>query len=251
MKQGKIYFDGGTYPMNPGHGGAGAVVITDGQEHSYSEYLGRNKTNNQAEYQGMILGLKKAKELGITHLQVFGDSQLVIYQMLGTYACRDFKLQPLNAQAENLSKSFKECSFNWIPRESNGKADSAATKAIKSVIPESQIEMPANLPVNPPIEGLKKKINHLNQAGDGAKFKEWMQLKSGRDKFSSLRGDKLMEAVPEEVREAIAQSLTEEEKEELCSKALRWWLRGLRAEYAIKKARIDAEISRNFSDKSK
>lgn len=257
MKKGKIWFDGGTFPLNPGDGGAGAVVSVDATEYSFSEYLGKNITNNQAEYQGMILGLKKAKELGITHLTVFGDSQLVIYQMTGMYACRDSKLRSLNGQAKNLVQGFAKCDFTWIPREANGKADEAATKAIKSVIPESQSNIPDNLSINSPIEGLRKKINYLNQAGDRAKFKEWLNLKSGRDQFSSLRGAKLDEAVPEEVKDAIAvgaplataKCLTDEEKDELYPKVLRWWLRGLKAEYALKKVRFDAEIARNFQKK--
>ncbi|NJQ97664.1 MAG: hypothetical protein HC784_08510, partial [Hydrococcus sp. CSU_1_8] len=48
MKKATLYFDGGTYPMNPGHGGAGAVlVLENGENLSFSQYLGEKKTNNQ------------------------------------------------------------------------------------------------------------------------------------------------------------------------------------------------------------
>jgi ribonuclease HI len=88
-KTAKLWFDGGTFPLNPGHGGSGAVLAFEGKEHSFSEYIGEKETNNRAEYGGLLLGLKKALEMGITDLEVYGDSQLVIYQMTGTYACRN------------------------------------------------------------------------------------------------------------------------------------------------------------------
>ncbi|MGL6343117.1 MAG: reverse transcriptase-like protein, partial [Waterburya sp.] len=63
------------------------LVLEDGAKHSVSQYLGEKKTNNQAEYGGLLLGLRKALELEITHLVVFGDSQLIINQVNGEYAC--------------------------------------------------------------------------------------------------------------------------------------------------------------------
>ena len=106
-KTAKLWFDGGTFPLNPGHGGSGAVLAFEGDEYSFSEYIGEKETNNRAEYGGLLLGLKKALEMGITHLEVYGDSQLVIYQMTGTHACRNSGLIPL----------WQRCNFNWIPRE--------------------------------------------------------------------------------------------------------------------------------------
>ena len=247
-KQAKLFFDGGTFPLNPGHGGCGAVICLNEKDHSFSEYLGENVTNNQAEYRGLILGLEKALEMGIKHLNVYGDSQLVINQVTGEYNCRNTGLIPLQRKAQELSNKFNACYFQWIPREKNSKADEAATKAIKSVVKESVIDIRDDLPLCQPREGLESKIKKLNAQGDGAKFKEWLQLKSGRDKFSSLKGDRLIDAVPSEVTEAITLALTEDEQD-LLDKCLRWYLRGLKPIYAIKKARVDAEIAANFAKK--
>lgn len=74
VKTARLWFDGGTFPGNPGHGGGGAVLEIDGEEYSFSEYLGGRVTNNRAEYGGLLLGLKKALEMGVTRLEVFGDS---------------------------------------------------------------------------------------------------------------------------------------------------------------------------------
>lgn len=244
-KTAKLWFDGGTFPLNPGHGGSGAVLAFEGKEYSFSEYIGEKETNNRAEYGGLLLGLKKALEMGITHLEVYGDSQLVIYQMTGTYACRNSGLIPLWQKARKLAKQFQRCNFNWIPREKNGKADVAASEAIKQVM-GNIAEIPDDLPICEPRSGLEGKIKTLNKQGEGAKFKEWLLLKSGRDVFSSLQGEALEERVPVEVREAIRNALTEEEKGELYPKALRWWLRGLKAACAVRKMRVDAEMATNY-----
>ena len=154
----------------------------------------------------------------------------------------------MQRKASELLQRCKSCQLQWIPREKNSKADEAATKAIKSVVKESVIDIPEDLPLCEPREGLESKIQRLNSQRDGAKFKEWEQLKSGRDKFSSLRGDRLIDAVPMEVAEAITKALTEDEQD-LLEKCLRWYLRGVKPIYAIKKSRVDAEIAANLAKK--
>jgi ribonuclease HI len=247
-KTAKMWFDGGTFPLNPGHGGCGVVLEVEGQEYSFWEYIGQQETNNRAEYGGLLLGLKKALELGVTHLQVYGDSQLVINQVTGSYACRNAGLIPLWQEARQLTGRFQSCDFQWIPREQNQKADYAAGQAIQSMMGQTA-EIPDDLPVCQPVEKLKVPIQRLNERGEGAKFKEWLLLKSGSDEFSSLRGQILENRVPVRVREAIAAALTSEEHSELYEKALRWWLRGLKVACAVRKVRVDAEVSANYSRK--
>lgn len=242
----QLWFDGGTFPLNPGHGGCGAVIELDGQEYCFGEYLGENVTNNQAEYGGLLLGLKEARRLGVTHLDVRGDSQLVINQLNGSYACRNAGLRPMWREAKELARQFESCSFQWVPREENARADRAASEAIQSAMGEAAGEIPEDLPVCQAREGLEAKIRSLNEQGSGAKFKAWLLLKSGKDEFSRLRGTALESQVPQEVREAIASALTEEERPELYEKALRWWLRGLKPSGALRKVRVDAEVAANY-----
>ena len=67
---------------NPGHSGAGAVIYRDNVEiWSGHKYIGHYKTNNQAEYSGLILGLREASNQDISDLLVCGDSEMVIKQM--------------------------------------------------------------------------------------------------------------------------------------------------------------------------
>ena len=57
-----IFTDGGARG-NPGPAGAGAVIKLAGQEKNFSLFLGENRTNNEAEYEALILALKKTKTL--------------------------------------------------------------------------------------------------------------------------------------------------------------------------------------------
>jgi hypothetical protein len=85
-------------------------------------------------------------------------------------------------------------------------------------------------------------VNFAFRCFTPARFKAWLQLKSGNDCYSRLRGEKLIAQVPDVVLEAIANTLTEDEKAEgLLDKCLRWWCRGLTAQGAIKKVRVDAD----------
>ena len=116
---------------NPGKSGAGAVIYTDNYE-LWADYLylGSNVTNNQAEYAGLILGLKKALELNITELDVEGDSKLVIQQMNKTYKCNSPKLYSSFKISCELSSQFDIITFRHIYRDDNKRADKLANMAI-------------------------------------------------------------------------------------------------------------------------
>jgi ribonuclease HI len=69
-----MYFDG-SYTLK----GAGADVVLippEGDILKYAIQLGFSATNNIAEYEGLITGLRLAKDLGIRRLLIRGDSQL-------------------------------------------------------------------------------------------------------------------------------------------------------------------------------
>jgi ribonuclease HI len=125
-----IYFDGGAR-NNPGPAGYG-VVVAEPQGSPIlmrGRYIG-NATNNVAEYQGLIEGLKLALELKLEHVLVRGDSQLVINQMAGSWKIRHENMKPLHQQASELARKFKSIRFEHVYREQNGLADKLYNRAI-------------------------------------------------------------------------------------------------------------------------
>src|SRR4051812_28401078 len=101
-----IEADGGSRG-NPGPAGYGAVVMdTAGQVLvERSEGIGVT-TNNVAEYQGLIAGLRAATELGADIVDVKMDSKLVVEQMSGRWKIKHPGLQPLALEAQRLARGF-------------------------------------------------------------------------------------------------------------------------------------------------
>ena len=119
---------------NPGLAGAGAVLYNSENKEIWSgtSFVGPIATNNQAEYSGLIFGLKKASEMNIKSLLVKGDSQLVIQQMTGKYKCNSPNLIGLFEEAKILEKNFENIEYNHVLRHLNKRADELSNQAVNS-----------------------------------------------------------------------------------------------------------------------
>ncbi|MCW2717612.1 reverse transcriptase-like protein [Pseudonocardia sp.] len=123
--------DGGSRG-NPGPAGYGAVVLDPVTEEVLAERaegLGVT-TNNVAEYQGLIAGLRAAIELGATDVEVRMDSKLVVEQMSGRWKIKHPAMQPLAKEAGGLVEEIGTVRFGWIPRARNSRADALANQAM-------------------------------------------------------------------------------------------------------------------------
>ena len=125
----EIYTDGGARG-NPGPAGIG-VAIWDGNNlvGTYSKYIGE-ATNNQAEYQAVILGLEQAKRIKAVELDFYLDSELAVNQLNRKFKIKDQSLGSLFVKAWNLMVGFKKVTFHHIRREQNKGADMLVNKAI-------------------------------------------------------------------------------------------------------------------------
>ncbi|GFZ19945.1 hypothetical protein Acr_28g0006500 [Actinidia rufa] len=86
-------------------------------------------TNNEAEYEALLAGLRVATELEAQSLEVFSDSQLVVNQVQGDYLAKDSRMIAYLGEVKTLSAKIKEFKINQIPREDNKKADALANLA--------------------------------------------------------------------------------------------------------------------------
>jgi ribonuclease HI len=126
-----LYIDGASRG-NPGRAGAG-IWITSGEGEKISEvsrYLG-HKTNNEAEYWALLLGLREAKRLRGDRIKIFTDSQLVERQIKGVYRVKDLNLKTLHGRVIQNLKAFSSCEIESVPREENEEADRLANQAIQ------------------------------------------------------------------------------------------------------------------------
>jgi ribonuclease HI len=116
---------------NPGPSGIGAVLKTPHGEVIVAEgqYIGET-TNNVAEYKALLLGLERALEHGVRHLEVRADSELLIKQLRGEYKVRSEGLKPLHQRALDLLKQFEAPKLVHVRRELNVEADRLANRGI-------------------------------------------------------------------------------------------------------------------------
>ena len=130
-----IYTDGGSRG-NPGISGYGLVIYDDKQKIicKESKFLGI-KTNNEAEYFGLIAALEWIKKnqsiFDITKLNFFADSQLMVRQLQGIYKVKAPTLLPLFSQTQQLLLQINlPYSFTDVRREQNELADKLANQAM-------------------------------------------------------------------------------------------------------------------------
>ena len=133
-----MQFDGAANP-NPGPASSGAVLWSppdlDGRRTPVFEmgkYLGK-ATNNIAEVQGLLLGLKIAAMRGARELLIEGDSELIIFQQIGKYRVSDKKLKVWWSEIQ--AAMMDETCFDWIAirqvrREFNERADSITKEVL-------------------------------------------------------------------------------------------------------------------------
>ncbi|KAJ1423041.1 Ribonuclease H domain [Sesbania bispinosa] len=120
-----LQFDGTS--ANP-TGGAGVVLSNGkGEVFAFSHHLSFSCTNNEAEYEALIFGLRMDKDLGVDRLRIRGDSNLVIKQVKGEYGTKESSLVAYHDEALRLIGIFEEVEAMHVPRAENKYADALAT----------------------------------------------------------------------------------------------------------------------------
>jgi ribonuclease HI len=126
---------------NPGPAGIGVVLWDEAgsirEEHR--AYIGK-ATNNVAEYEALLFGLRKARELGYTAVKVFSDSELLVRQIRGEYRVKNPRLREFYDQVRHLVRSFDAFEIAHVRRGMNTRADILANRAIEAVLSEPEVD---------------------------------------------------------------------------------------------------------------
>jgi ribonuclease HI len=125
-------FTDGASKGNPGPAGAGWILVNDRDSVPLkdSKYLGE-ATNNEAEYQALILGLKNALSHGVQQVCIQMDSELLVRQLNGLYRVKNPRLAVYFQEVRDLLVIFSNYDIIHIPREQNREADGMANEAIR------------------------------------------------------------------------------------------------------------------------
>jgi ribonuclease HI len=125
-----VHVDGGSRG-NPGPSAAAATLASPSGEllDEVSELIGP-ATNNVAEYRGVLLGLRRAKELGATEIELINDSELVARQLNGDYKVKHPSMIPLFQEVRAALAGFERWSIRTVRREDNARADALVNLAL-------------------------------------------------------------------------------------------------------------------------
>jgi len=151
------YTDGGSRG-NPGPSGYGVVVQDENGAilAELSDFLGM-RTNNVAEYSGLLAALEYAVEHGIRRLRVISDSELMVKQMRGQYRVQSPELRPLYEEAKRRAAKLQVFQIEHVLRGKNKRADELANQAMDRGMrrkPESRSA--ATAPPVRPLRGIVK-----------------------------------------------------------------------------------------------
>jgi ribonuclease HI len=118
-----VNVDGGARG-NPGPAAIGVVVQSAEGEvlEERGERIGE-ATNNVAEYRALLLGIRRAAELGAGEVELVGDSELIVRQVKGEYKVKDATLRTLHAEVAQALRPFDSWSIRHVRREQNAGAD--------------------------------------------------------------------------------------------------------------------------------
>lgn len=248
MADDRLNFDGSCSP-NPGgtlrYGWA--ISWADGRNSEGGAEQGPNSANtvNIAEYAGVEAGLRAYLEAGGRGpLLVQGDSQLIIRQLRGEYRVRDHLVAP-NQRVKALAAQVPGgVTYEWVRREQNSAADQLTHRPDERIPPLGQrtiLVEPAMATTTASVRQQVVRVNMLPSPG----FGDLARLKvGGTDALSKLRLGQLIERVSPARRVQVEDVLTAAFPNDDTSQAaaLRWALRGLALELAVRKVEVDAEI---------
>ncbi|XP_075660890.1 uncharacterized protein LOC142630732 [Castanea sativa] len=123
----KVYADGAA---NQRGSGVGLVLVSpEGFMFKKSLRLEFSTTNNEAEYDALLVGMDMVQKMGRKSVQMFSDSQLIVGQVVGTLEARDPRMQEYLTKVRYLQSKFDSFTLMHISRSGNTHADLLATLA--------------------------------------------------------------------------------------------------------------------------
>ena len=121
----KLYVDGAA---NQKGSRVGIVIVSlDRITIEKSLRLGFSATNNEAEYEALLIGVAMVRKLGRKVVDVFSDSRLVVEQVKGELEARNLRMQGYLDKSRRSQSSFESFSIQQVSRSRNAHADSLVT----------------------------------------------------------------------------------------------------------------------------
>ena len=125
-----LYIDGAADLHSKTAGIGGVIYSSNNEIFSFSEYL-HDATNNEAEYNALILGLKSLLRLNLLNPIIYSDSELIVRQVNGEYRVKNDRMKLLHNEVIGLLQKFETWSLIHVLRDKNKVADKLANEGRK------------------------------------------------------------------------------------------------------------------------
>ncbi|XP_071926220.1 uncharacterized protein [Coffea arabica] len=114
--------------------GVGLLLISPTREElPYALRFDFRTSNNESEYEALIVGMEIARKLGVRSIKVYSDSQLIVNQVWGSYEVKEGTMRKYVAKTRELKGLFEQFALEQIPRSQNKRADALSKLASTSV----------------------------------------------------------------------------------------------------------------------
>jgi ribonuclease HI len=124
----KLFFDG--LACREGQGVGVVLISPKGAAFEQSVHLEYYCTNNQAEYEAILLGLQFLSPMGVKHVEAFNDSLLVVQQVVGMFQCFDGSLNAYLDKCLNIIALFDDFTAQHVSRDENTLVNDLAQQAL-------------------------------------------------------------------------------------------------------------------------
>jgi ribonuclease HI len=197
-----LYFDGSV--CNEGQGIGIVLVSPSDVSFNFSSRLKTYCTNNQAEYEALLSSLELLNCMGVKHVKAFGDSQLIVQQVLEEYQCFDGTLNSYLEKCWGIIHSFDEFSIQHISRVETHRANNLAQDASGYRIKRGRFHNTENLitdagPIpqvadrsskDSGLSGFTKKVLLIDSADNEADASDWRTSITNYLRNPNIRTDK-------------------------------------------------------------
>lgn len=142
--------------------GAGIVIVSpEGVMHENALTIGFTASNNEAEYEALVSGLKMAKHLGAETVQVYNDSQLIVNQIKDQYSLKDPRMEKYYDKVWELIREIGTVEIEWVGLERNAHADALASLATACAASPNRTILLGEVE-SPSIEHERQEVLHIS-----------------------------------------------------------------------------------------
>lgn len=222
-----------------GQGAAAAIILMpNGKRFTVSQLLSFT-TTEEAEYHGLVIGLRKSLQLGIQSLEVKGNSETIFNQVNGLMDVQNDKSRILFREVIRLMRQFERISVEWISAEQNRSVRNAVRRCLEESLGQENL--------SPTISrgsvSISEEVARLIQLGNQATDQDFLQIGKELDHFSLKTLSELRPLIPFAVQDTIALKWSGEEDE--LAQMYRWYLRGLPPDMAIRRVELERQSYEN------